>query len=330
MSRRPDRAPSARDLTELFRTLSDETRFRLLRLLSRQELTVNELSTITQLAQPRISNHLKILREEKLIVERRAGSWRHYRVDQDQLPGAVVGCWPLLEAAWKDNDQFAADDKRLALVMEERGREGVGSFFDQLAHRWDDLRATLFGDAIGRGILQAFIPLGLVVADVGTGTGYMLELFGKRASRLIAIDHSEIMLGLARQKLEAAGLDNVDYRLADVQDSAPLKPGESDLVTMVQVLHHLDRPERAVSSLATGIKPGGVLILSDFVEHQESWLRDQLHHRWLGFGQKKVADWMLAAGLTLESWEVLPGRRFEADDGEWMTIPDSFIAVGRR
>jgi ArsR family transcriptional regulator len=330
MTRRPRPTPTARDLTELFRTLSDETRFRLLRLLSRQELTVNELSTITQLAQPRISNHLKILREEKLIVERRAGSWRHYRVDQDQLPEVVVGCWPLLEGAWKDNDQFAADDKRLGLVMEERNREGVGSFFDQLAHRWDAIRATLFGDAIGRGILQAFIPKGLVVADVGTGTGYMLELFGRRAGRLIAIDHSETMLALAREKVAAAGIDNVDFRLADVQTTSPLAAGEADLVTIVQVLHHLDHPERAVAGLAHGIKPGGMLILSDFVEHQESWLRDQLHHRWLGFTQQKVERWMTEAGLTLESWDVLAGRRFEAEDGEWLTIPDSFIVVGRK
>jgi len=323
--------PSARDLTELFRTLSDETRFRLLRLLSRHELTVNELASITQLAQPRISNHLKILREEKLIVERRAGSWRHYRVDSDQLPEAVKACWPLLEGAWRDNDQFAADDKRLTAVMEQRNHDGVGTFFDQLAHRWDGIRGRLFGDAIGRGILQAFVPPGLTVADVGTGTGYILELFGNRAGRMIAIDHSETMLALARQKVEAAGLNNVEFRLADVQEASPLGPGEADLVTIVQVLHHLPHPERAVRGLAGGIRTGGgMMILSDFVEHQESWMRDQLHHRWLGFNQRRVESWLSEAGLRLVSWEVLPGRRYEAEDGEWLTIPDSFVAVGRR
>jgi ArsR family transcriptional regulator len=322
--------PSGRDLAGLFRTLSDETRLRLLRLLSRQELTVNELSTITQLAQPRISNHLKILREDGLIVERRSGSWRHYRVAHEDLAVTVRRWWPLLEESWQGEDAYLADDKRLAQVLDERSRHAGGSFFDELANRWDELRASLFGDAIGRGVLQALLPDGLVVADVGTGTGYMLEIFGARPRRLVAIDHSEAMLGVARQKVQAAGLSNVEYRLADIQNESPLKPGEVDLLTIVQVLHHVEAPERSIALLAPGIRPGGLLIISDFVEHREGWLRSELQHRWLGFPRQKVEAWLREAGLSLTSWDVLPSRRYESEGGESLAIPDSFIAVARR
>src|SRR5690606_41627203 len=67
---------------------------------------------ITQLAQPRISNHLKILREENLIVERRSGSWRYYRVDPDHLEAQARPLWPALETAWQNDPHLLADDKR--------------------------------------------------------------------------------------------------------------------------------------------------------------------------------------------------------------------------
>jgi len=318
-------AAGAKEITRLFRTLSDETRFRLLRLLGREELTVNELATITQLAQPRISNHLKILREENLIVERRAGSWRHYRVDIAELENGIRALWPALEASWNGDTLFTADDKRLAEVLAARSREPRGGFFDDLAERWDDLRGSLFGDALGREVLGTFLPPGLVVADIGTGTGYMLNLFGARAKKLIAIDNSEAMLAHARGKMDAAGLRNVEFRLADAETS-PLSPGEADVVTVVQVLHHLADPGAVIASLAVGLKPGGRFVVSDFLQHEESWLREELHHRWNGFPRARIEEWFRAAGLAPMGFDVLPGRTHVTPEDHRLRIPDGFTA----
>lgn len=317
------------DFPRFFRTLADETRFRLLRLLWREELSVNELAQITQLAQPRISNHLKILKEEGLIVERREGAWRNYRVDADQLAEPAHSLWPQLEAAWKRDSAFDADDKRLAAVLDARVRHPEGAFFDELAGRWDDIRDNLFGDALGREILRAFLPPDIIVADVGTGTGYMLQLFGKHCRKLIAIDNSEAMLSLARAKAKAAALDNVEFRLADATAS-PLSSGETNVITIVQVLHHFEKPGDAIGSLAKGLRPGGLMILSDFLPHQEKWLRTRLRHRWSGFSRTQVAEWFAAAGLKLKSWDVLAGRVYQSPDGERLTIPDAFTAAGHK
>ncbi|CAN5478140.1 metalloregulator ArsR/SmtB family transcription factor [soil metagenome] len=316
----------ARDVTRLFRTLSDETRFRILRLLAREELKVNELAEITQLAQPRVSNHLKILREENLIVERRDGASRNYRVDQEALPESAQAVWKSLEAAWQDG-AYAPDDKRLADVLAARAAAGRGGFFDQLAGRWDAVREGLFGESLGREILRTFLPPGLVVADVGTGTGSTLELFGPRAAKLIAIDSSEAMLDAARAKAKAAGLNNVEFRLADVQDKSPLSAGEADVITIVQVLHHLESPGETVKMLAAGLKPGGLMIVNDFLQHEEGWLRSDFEHRWMGFEKQKVARWISAAGLKLNSWEVAAGKAHELRDGARVQIPDAFTAV---
>lgn len=319
---------SARDITRLFRTLSDETRFRLLRLLWREELTVNEIAAITQLAQPRISNHLKILKEEGLIVERRRGSWRHYRVDRDQVGEPVRALWPTLESTWKDDALFGADDKRLRDVLAARESDIEGTFFDQLAERWDEIRGSLFGDALGREVLRTFLPPGMIVADIGTGTGYMLELFGNRCEKLIAIDNSEAMLAAARQKARAAGLKNIEFRHADAAAS-PLAPGEAHVITVIQVLHHIEDPGLVIRSLARGLKPGGSLIISDFIEHQEQWLRTELQHRWSGFSRAQVTGWLGAAGLKLTSWDILPGRAYISAEGQRALVPDGFTAVAR-
>lgn len=321
--------PSSRHVTRLFRILSDETRFRLLRLLWREELTVNELSAITQLAQPRISNHLKILREENLIVERREGSWRHYRVETDELTEPARTLWPTLEQAWTDHIDFEADDKRLSEVLANRAQEPRGTFFDALAEQWDDIRASLFGDALARDVLRTFLPPGLVVADIGTGTGYVFQLFGASAGKLIAIDNSEAMLQRAAEKARAAGLENVEFRLASAEEN-PLQPEEADVITLVQVLHHLENPGDVIRKLATGLRPGGRLILSDFLNHNEAWLREELQHRWNGFTREKVIGWLREAGLRPGNFDVLPGSTYISADGTRLPVPDGFLVVGRK
>lgn len=318
----------SRDLTSFFRTLSDETRLRVLRLLAREELTVNELAAITQLAQPRISNHLKILREEGLLTERRDGSWRHYRVEPGDLPALASTIWPSLQAAWDGDPRFQADDKRLAEVLVARHSTENGSFFDHLATQWDTIRDALLGDTLGRVVLRSLLPPDLVVADIGTGTGYVLHLFGNHAGKLIAVDNSEAMLAVAREKTRVAGLENVDFKLADVTTAPPLDPQTADVITIIQVLHHLPSPREALAHTAAGLKPGGVLIVSDFLEHQQTWLRDRLHHKWLGFSRSKASQWFSEMGLELTDWEVLPGRNHEWE-GQRLTVPDAFIAVGR-
>jgi ArsR family transcriptional regulator len=55
------------------RALSDPTRLRIVALLERNELSVNELQEITRLGQSRISTHLGLLQESGLLESRREG-----------------------------------------------------------------------------------------------------------------------------------------------------------------------------------------------------------------------------------------------------------------
>lgn len=319
---------AVKDVTRLFKTLSDPTRLRLTRLLDTAELSVMELSEATQLAQSRVSNHLKVLREEGLVQERREGPWRHYRVDTDRLAEGVAPLWHSIRTAWEGDELFLADLARMEGVVARRETRN-GRFFERIADEWDDIRSALFGDSIGRALLRAFVPRNITVADIGSGTGHVIELFADRPRKIIAIDNSEAMFSVARRKVQAWGLQNVEFRLGDAHDP-PLAPGEPDIATLVMVLQHLDEPGRAVRSAAAALAPGGCLYLADFMQHQETWLRDHMQHRWLGFSRDQLEHWMADCGLTVDGWMTLPGKQWTTPDSKKVQVPDGFAILARK
>jgi ArsR family transcriptional regulator len=74
-----------RSLSGLFRALGDETRLRLVALLSHGELCVCHLQEALALAQPHISRHLALLRAAGIVADRRQGPWVYYRLlEQDE------------------------------------------------------------------------------------------------------------------------------------------------------------------------------------------------------------------------------------------------------
>jgi ArsR family transcriptional regulator, arsenate/arsenite/antimonite-responsive transcriptional repressor len=73
------------DLLEIFKTLSDETRLRILKLLEHGELCVCDIVAALDLIQPKVSFHLGVMKEAKLIKDRRQGKWIHYRIDDTDL-----------------------------------------------------------------------------------------------------------------------------------------------------------------------------------------------------------------------------------------------------
>ena len=74
----------------LFHALSDETRLAILELLRDGERCVCELQESLDVAQSRLSFHLKTLKDAGLVTDRRDGRWIHYALDQDSLEGIAA------------------------------------------------------------------------------------------------------------------------------------------------------------------------------------------------------------------------------------------------
>src|SRR5690349_9468171 len=77
----------------LLGALGDATRLRLCSLLSSYELSVVELTHVLELGQSKVSTHLARLREQDLVLDRRAGTSSYYRLNQEGMPEATRKVW---------------------------------------------------------------------------------------------------------------------------------------------------------------------------------------------------------------------------------------------
>jgi ubiquinone/menaquinone biosynthesis C-methylase UbiE len=167
-------------------------------------------------------------------------------------------------------------------------------YFDKVAGQWDDMRRQFFGEGVRRAaIAAAGIRPGMIVADVGTGTGFLAEAALDAGARVIAIDLSDAML---KQVTTRLGDRDLEARQSTV-DSLPLAAGEVDAIVANMFLHHAENPAATIAQLARALKRGGRLVITDADSHTHEWLRTEQHDRWLGFERRDVARWFREAGF---------------------------------
>lgn len=73
-------------IVEFYKAMADKTRLRILALLQIEELCVCELTEILGMSQPAISQHLRKLKNAKLVKERKEGQWVYYSLDGALFP----------------------------------------------------------------------------------------------------------------------------------------------------------------------------------------------------------------------------------------------------
>lgn len=114
-----------KNLTQTFKALSDETRLRILALLTAGELCVCDLVAVLQLPQSTVSRHLAYLRNTGLISDRREGVWMYYRLtDQLQIMDGKSGqsLLPLI----LEQQQVAIDQAELNQYLAQKDTSSCG------------------------------------------------------------------------------------------------------------------------------------------------------------------------------------------------------------
>jgi ArsR family transcriptional regulator len=200
----------------------------------------------------------------------------------------------------------AADDGRLESVRRDR-EIAAGAYFERIAPQWDRIRSLYVCEsAVEAAITRAAGdgPFERVV-DLGTGSGRMLTLLGRKAKMSVGLDLSQNMLNIARANVTKAGLDKVELRHGDIF-ATRLPEQSADLVLVHQVLHYLADPAAAVAEAARLVMPGGRLLIVDFAPHKLEYLRDEHQHRRLGFADDEMRRWLSGAGLTPSAPIALP------------------------
>lgn len=77
-------------LSELFRALADETRTKILYLLSEQELCVCDLAYLLDMSLPAVSHHLRLLKIMRLVRARREGKQIFYSLDDEHVVSLIT------------------------------------------------------------------------------------------------------------------------------------------------------------------------------------------------------------------------------------------------
>jgi ubiquinone/menaquinone biosynthesis C-methylase UbiE len=305
-------------LLSMLQAAADPTRLRLLFLLAEAELTVTELTTIMGQSQPRISRHLKLLCEAGLLERFKEGSWVFHRLADTGL--SAVFARALMGLPLEDRSAFEADRARLANVRAARAA-AAAEFFRASAPEWERIRSLHAPDKdVENAILRVLGTTSLEsLLDAGTGTGRILELLAPHIRRGIGVDVSPEMLAIARDRLERAGAQHCQVRLADLY-RLPFHSATSatgfDGAVFHQVLHYLDEPQAAVAEAARVLKPGGRLVIADFAPHELEFLRSELAHRRLGFADREVEGWFAAANLEPVISEAIAPSASHAQAGD--------------
>jgi predicted methyltransferase len=107
---------------------------------------------------------------------------------------------------------------------------------------------------------------GMVVADVGAGTGLFTRKFAGEIGengKVFAVDIAPTFLRYIENTCQERGIKNVQTILCD-QFSTRLPKASVDLVFICDTYHHFEFPQRTLASIHEALRPGGQLILIDF------------------------------------------------------------------
>ena len=283
-------------LAMLLKALGDPLRLQIVRLLKEDSLSVSELCDVFEARQSALSHHLKVLVDAGVLVRRREGTAGFYR------RGLASGAHKmLLEALFNSVDceaLGAAVNHGLMRVQQQREQNSLAFF------RHNSLRFREQQDLIASwdDYAQATLHLldycehspSLAVLEIGDGDGRLLPLLATRAQQVTALDNAPEMLAAARST--AGHLPNVEFCLGDTTALAT-RPERFGAVVINMVLHHTPNPHAVIKHAAASLVPGGALLISELVAHDQAWAREHCGDLWLGFEPEQITRWGRQAGL---------------------------------
>lgn len=154
-------------------------------------------------------------------------------------------------------------------------------------------------------LIQALdLKPGMVVADIGAGTGYFSAPMARRVTegKVYAVDIQPEMLALMERYKAESGLENVELVLSSESDPK-LPESVLDLALMVDAYHEFEYPYEMMQGLVAALKPGGIAVLAEY-RGEDRFSTIKPHHK---MTQRQSKKEMAAVGLTwVKTDESLP------------------------
>lgn len=201
--------------------------------------------------------------------------------------------------------------------------------FNEQAHRWWD------PDGPSRALHElnpqrvAFVRermalAGACVLDLGCGGGILTEALAAEGADVLGIDAAGEQIEIAKLHALESG-SKAQYRHVDAEQLAAEMPGSFDAICCMEMLEHVEQPERVLAACATLLKPGGQLFLSTInrnarsfalaivaAEHLLKLLPKGTHRHAMFIRPSELAAGLRQAGFelrTLEGLQYDPFRR---------------------
>lgn len=287
--------PSLSSTIDAFQLLGEPTRVRLMALLAEQELTVAELTAITELGQSSVSTHLARLREAGLVTDRKAGPATYYAV-KATMPAGAKKIWGLLRGEVHDA-VIDRDRLRRETFMRGRAREGwPDSVAGQMERYYSPGRTW---ESLARG-LTGLIELGDVL-DGGSGDGTIAQLLAPRARSVTLVDKSERMIAAAAERLR--GTKNVAAKVADLEE-LPFPDDQFDAVLLFNVLTETQHPDFVLAEVERVLRPGGRVAITVLDAHENLEIASSFKHLHPGISPAALRKLLARRKLTVEQCEV--------------------------
>ena len=338
-----DTSPDTTPRWELYRVLSEPVRLRLLALAAEEELAIGELAEILEESQPNVSRHAGSLRQAGLLSVRKEGTRALVRLRKS------VDADPVVADALLSGRRLCEAEGILSRIADVlRTRDSLSREFFAQASRED---VSAYPSELGSYIaaLGPLLASTRLAVDAGTGDGGFLEVLAPVFSTVLAIDRADVRLARARERVALRAFGNVRFVGADIDSEevrSAVGPG-ADAVFASRLLHHAPTPLGFLRDLVQLCRPGGALVLLDYLRHDDESMR-QHADLWLGFERDELAQFAEQVGLEQVrvvpvgpglrgrgpdshlDWQILTGRRpFEGGPPETRIDDDSSYTEGR-
>jgi len=147
---------------------------------------------------------------------------------------------------------------------------------------------------------------GMDVADVGAGTGFFSLMIAEKIGpdgTVHSVDIAKNFIEHIAKVSEEQGVKNIEA-IVCTERSTNLAPESVDLVFVCDTYHHFEHPQATLASIRRALRPGGRLVVVDFVREPGSreWVLDHVRA-----GEEQTRAEIEAAGFRFEDRPDVPG-----------------------
>jgi ubiquinone/menaquinone biosynthesis C-methylase UbiE len=196
---------------------------------------------------------------------------------------------------------------------------------DEFAHQADAFaRSPTMSLAETLGVVVDLVPADPAArwVEIACGPGLIAREMAPRVDSVLGLDLTPAMVEKARAEAAATGVENVSFEVGDAT-ALDLPDGSFDGAITRFSLHHIPAPVRVLEEMRRVVRPGGWVVVSDFVTDDEgeaaAWqeqierLRDPSH--WALLTPSRIEALAERAGLVADMRREVP---FVIDFDEWL------------